>query len=43
MRQLKLAAIAGNVEEIVGIVANIAESSTEQATALSQIDAKAIG
>lgn len=38
----KLAAIAGNVEEIVRIVANIAESSTEQATALSQID-EAIG
>ena len=38
----KLAAIAGNVEEIVRIVANIAESSNEQATALSQID-EAIG
>lgn len=34
----KLAAIASNVEEIVKIVASIAESSNEQAVALSQID-----
>ena len=34
----KLAAIASNVEEIVKIVENIAESSNEQAIALEQID-----
>lgn len=38
----KLAAIASNVEEIVKIVANIAESSNEQAIALGQID-EAVG
>ncbi|MBU5479195.1 HAMP domain-containing protein [Eubacterium sp. MSJ-13] len=38
----KLEAIASNVEEIVKIVANIAESSNEQAIALGQID-EAVG
>lgn len=38
----KLAAIASNVEEIVKIVANIAEASNEQAIALGQID-EAVG
>lgn len=38
----KLAGIASNVEEIVKIVANIAESSNEQAAALGQID-EAVG
>ena len=38
----KLEAIASNIEEIVKIVANIAESSNEQAIALGQID-EAVG